>query len=214
MWICFYWAAKYTFNFFNFILLNILLIVRWNATWICSCQMRFIHSFLAHQTWSQSKSCCFTSSSAASRVWRLFSGSRYLRRRSRAAVLHRSWSPCTTIWSRSSTPPATTSGRACCEPVFLPAVHQTESSVWSQFVQRLSFEPPVARRLRLNASRVCNACCVGQVASIYATELAIFCTGQRLNVPLFWLKGDYPGGCIYCMRDFAGLPKPYCPSLV
>ncbi len=59
----------------------------------------------------QSKSLCL-----AFRVWRLFSESRYLRRRSRAAVLHRSWSPCTTIWSRSSTPPATTSGRACCEP--------------------------------------------------------------------------------------------------
>ncbi len=79
---------------------------------------------------------------------------------------------------------------------FLPAVHQTESSVWSQFVQRLSFEPPVARRLRLNASRVCNACCVGQVASIYATELPIFCTGQRLNGAALLIEGRLSGGCI------------------
>ncbi len=82
----------------------------------CDLDLFLIDSFLAHQ----SKSLCL-----AFRVWRLFSESRYLRRRSRAAVLHRSWSPCTTIWSRSSTPPATTSGRVCCEPV--------RSCVWSQF---------------------------------------------------------------------------------
>lgn len=50
--------------------------------------------------------------------------------------------------------------------LFLSAVRQTESRVWHRFVQRLSFEPPVALRLRLNVSCVCNACCVDQVASI------------------------------------------------
>ncbi len=146
----------------------------------CDLDLFLINSFLAHQ----SKSLCL-----AFRVWRLFSESRYLRRRSRAAVLHRSWSPCTTIWSRSSTPPATTSGRVCCEPCAPVCL----KSVWD----------------RLNMSR-----CVSQVTSIYAAEWPIYCTGKRLNVPLFWLEGDYPGGCIYCVWDFTGLPKPYCPPLV